>query len=50
MAAQMAAPDEAGVSLAFDGESLPRRLARASEEDLNKADFGIIQLDDDGIV
>lgn len=44
----LASPEEAAVPLDFEAEDLPRYLAQASEDDLNKADFGVVQLDDDG--
>lgn len=49
-ATELATPEEASVPLEFEADDLPRHLARASEEDLNMAAFGIIRLDEDGII
>ncbi len=42
--------DESAAALQFDTESIGEQLRHASEEELNNAAFGIIRLDDDGIV
>lgn len=49
-ATELAAPEEASVSLQFEADDLPRQLAQGSAEDLNKAAFGIIRLDEDGVI
>jgi photoactive yellow protein len=42
--------DERAVDLAFDDEGVGEELRHASTEELNEAPFGIIQLDDAGVV
>lgn len=42
--------DETSSSLSFDEDGIGERLRHASEDELNDASFGIIRLDDDGIV
>jgi photoactive yellow protein len=42
--------DEEDAFLTFDADGVGEQLRHASEEELNEAPFGIIQLDDDGIV
>lgn len=42
--------DENNASLTFDADGVGEQLRHASEEELNEASFGIIRLDDDGIV
>jgi photoactive yellow protein len=37
-------------SLSFDDDGVGERLRHASEEELNEASFGIIRLDDEGVV
>jgi photoactive yellow protein len=49
-ATRLAAPEEASVPLDFEAEDLAQHLARASDEDLNKAAFGAIRLDEGGII
>jgi photoactive yellow protein len=49
-ATEMAAPEEASVPLRFEANDLDHHLAEASEEDLNKAAFGVIRLDEDGVI
>jgi photoactive yellow protein len=49
-AAQEATPHGASVALRFDDDNLPVRLAEASREDMDAAAFGIIELDDAGII
>ena len=49
-AARNATPRSASVMLRFDDEDLPVQLAEASHEDMNTAAFGIIKLDDQGII
>jgi photoactive yellow protein len=39
-----------GVTLRFDDDGVGERLHRASEADLNGASFGIIKVDDEGVV
>ena len=42
--------DETDTSLSFDAEGVGEQLRHASEEELHDAPFGLIRLDDDGIV
>jgi photoactive yellow protein len=42
--------DATAPTLTFDAEGVGERLRKASPEALNEADFGIIRLDDEGIV
>ncbi|HHP7237088.1 PAS domain-containing protein [Longibacter sp.] len=42
--------DSASDELSFGAEDLEPRLAHADKETLNRVDFGVIRLDDDGIV
>lgn len=42
--------EEEGASLTFDADGVGEQLHHASEEKLNEAPFGIVRLDDDGIV
>lgn len=49
-ATEMATPEEASVPLEFRADDLAHHLAEASEEDLDKADFGIIHLDGSGVI
>jgi photoactive yellow protein len=49
-ATEMAAPEETNVPLEFRSDELAHHLAEASEEDLDKADFGIIRLDGGGAI
>lgn len=44
------ADDETDASLSFDAEGVGEQLRHASEEELHEAPFGIVRLDDDGIV
>jgi photoactive yellow protein len=44
------ADDADDAPLSFDAEGVGEQLRHASEEELNEAPFGIIQLDDDGAV
>ena len=46
----MAAPERASVPLEFGSAELPRHLSEATEEDLDYAAFGIIRLDENGII
>lgn len=42
--------DDSTVDLAFDDEDVGEKLRHASEDELNEAPFGIIRVDDEGIV
>lgn len=42
--------DEEETSLTFDADGVGEQLRHAREEKLNEASFGIVRLDDDGIV
>lgn len=42
------APSSERVDLTFQGDGLDPKLGKAAPNDLNRADFGIIKIDDDG--
>lgn len=42
--------DDEEASLTFDADGMGEQLRHASDEELNEAPFGIVRLDDDGIV